>query len=291
MGKGSGTAGAAVRVAAMAGAIGTVMHVAGATSGTGAAPQIEVATPGYGNARDAVVADVLLDRIVFPDGITVDSSRFIYPAQILGVEYGGPIRRLRTINGPLATVGPAGVAYIEFGDGAADSVSEQDLVAFGDRMEISWANPNLNNRVHLHAQTTYSFIVGLSTEVWDSSFGADDRPELFVFEDQGNSVMTIQPLDDDLEPIGTAVEVRATDIRSIAPRKVWVGRFGMDGEPQSGTYELKMFAIDLSRLGVTHMRWFRITNAISGGGEASADLKIIAVDTSPAPAAQTMTFD
>jgi hypothetical protein len=280
-----------MRLGAALGALGCTIGGDGATSECGADPAIHVVTPGYDNERYAVAADVLLDRIVFPDGVEVGPSRFIYPAEIRGVEYGGPIRRLRTINGPLATVGPAGVAYIEFGDGEDESVSSEDLLAFGDRMEASWANPNLNNRVHLHAQTTYSFTVGLETEVWDSNFGADQRPELFIFEDQGNSVMTIQPLDEDLEPVGTPVEVRATDIRSISPSKVWVGRFGMDGEPQSGTYELKMFAIDLSRLGVTHMRWFRITNRISGGGEASADLKIIAVDTSPAPAAQTMTFD
>ena len=47
----------------------------------------------------------------------------------------------------------------------------------------------------------------------------------------------------------------------------------------------------LSRLGVTSTRYFKITTAVLGGGEASADLKILAVDTSPGPAAQTMTFD
>jgi hypothetical protein len=90
---------------------------------------------------------------------------------------------------------------------------------------------------------------------------------------------------------GTLVEVRAVDIASINPTKVWVGRWGQDGSPQSGTYELKMASLDLSRLGVTHLKWFRITTQVQGGGEASADLKIVAVDTSPAPAAQTMTFD
>ena len=71
----------------------------------------------------------------------------------------------------------------------------------------------------------------------------------------------------------------------------WVGRWGQNGQPQSGTYEAKCCAIDLSRLGVTSTRYFKITTAVSGGGEASADLKILAVDTSPGPAAQTMTFD
>jgi len=42
---------------------------------------------------------------------------------------------------------------------------------------------------------------------------------------------------------------------------------------------------------VSHVKFFKITTAVSGGGEASADLKIICVDTSPAPTAQTMTFD
>jgi ABC-type transport system substrate-binding protein len=114
---------------------------------------------------------------------------------------------------------------------------------------------------------------------------------LFVFEDQGNSVMTIQALTDALEPVGTAVEVRAVDLISTYPEKIWVGRWNQNGQPQSGTYEAKLCAIDLSRLGVTSGRFFKITTEVWGGGEASADLKIIAVDTSPGPAAQSLTFD
>ena len=98
-------------------------------------------------------------------------------------------------------------------------------------------------------------------------------------------------LDDDLEPAGVPVEVRAVNLASIQPEKVWVGRWNQSGQPQSGTYEAKLYAIDLTQLGVTNARFFKVTTNISGGGEASADLKILAVDTSPAPAAQTKNFD
>lgn len=254
-------------------------------------PNIYTTTPGYTNPRDAVVADVLFDRIVFGDGVQVQSSEFVYPGQVLNLTYDGPLARFRVQNGHLASVGTPGVRYIEAEDGNSASLSAQDRVMFADRMELAWANPNLNNRVQLQTQAGYGFIVGLQTQIWDSNFADDARPELFIFEDQGNSVLTIQALDDDFNNVGTPVEVRAVDIASINPAKVWVGRWNQNGTPQSGTYELKMASLDLSRLGVTHLKWFRIMTQVQGGGEASADLKIVAVDTSPAPAAQTMTFD
>lgn len=254
-------------------------------------PSIYTTTPGYTNPRDAVVADVLLNRIVFSDGVQVQSSGFVYPGQVLNLTYNGPLARFRVQNGPLASVGTPGLRYIEAEDGNSASISAQDRVMFADRMEGAWANPNLNNRVQLQTQAGYGFIVGLQTQIWDSNFADDARPELFIFEDQGNSVLTIQALDDEFNNVGTPVEVRAVDIASINPTKVWVGRWNQNGSPQSGTYELKIASLDLSRLGVTHLKWFRITTQVQGGGEASADLKIVAVDTSPAPAAQTMTFD
>lgn len=254
-------------------------------------PRLLVSTPGFSDSRDAVNADVLLDRIEFADGVVVGSSQFVYPTEVSHMQYSGPIDRFRRQNGSQASVGPAGIAYIDDLDGNGSSVSPQDLELFADQMEVVWGNNNLNNRILLQSQAGYSFVVGLRTRVWDSSFGPDARPELFVFEDQGNSVMTVQALSDDLVPIGVPVEVRAVNLASITPSKVWVGRWNQSGQPQSGTYEAKLYAIDLTQLGVTSTRFFKVTTSISGGGEASADLKILAVDTSPAPAAQTKNFD
>ena len=254
-------------------------------------PSLYTLTPGFSDSRDAVNKDVLLDRIVFPDGTVVREAQFVYPSSVTNMQYNGPIDRFRRQNGQLATVGAPGMVYIDDLDGNGASVSQQDLDLFCNEMATVWGNNNLNNRILLQSQAGYSFIVGLRTRIWDSNWGNDDRPELFVFEDQGNSVMTIQALGDALEPVGTPVEVRAVDLGSIQPNKVWVGRWNQNGQPQSGTYEAKLCAIDLSRLGVTSGRFFKITTDVWGGGEASADLKIIAVDTSPGPAAQSLTFD
>lgn len=279
-------------VVLMPSASGLASSASGSNGSPGSAlPYLYTLTPGYSNPRDAVNKDVLLDRIVFQDGTVVQQAQFIYPASVSDMLYNGPIDRFRRQNGALATVGPPGIAYIDDLDGDGSSVSQQDRDLFCNEMATVWGNNNLNNRILLQSQAGYSFIVGLRTRIWDSNWGSDNRPELFVFEDQGNSVMTIQALTDDLEPVGTPVEVRAVDLVSIQPNKVWVGRWNQNGQPQSGTYEAKLCAIDLSRLGVTSGRFFRITTSISSGGEASADLKIIAVDTSPGPAAQTMTFD
>jgi hypothetical protein len=254
-------------------------------------PRLVVHTPGFSNPHDAVNADVLLQRIEFSDGSSIGAAQFVYPTEIRNMQYAGPIDRFRRQNGTNATIGPTGIAYIDDLDGDGQSVSAQDLGLFADQMKIVWGNNNLNNRILLQSQAGYSFVVGLRTRIWDSDWGRDDRPELFVFEDQGNSVMTIQALNDELVPVGTPLEIRAVDLVSMQPTKTWVGRWGQNGQPQSGTYEAKCCAIDLSRLGVTSTRYFKITTAVSGGGEASADLKILAVDTSPGPAAQTMTFD
>ncbi|MEY2716171.1 MAG: hypothetical protein RIT24_2514 [Planctomycetota bacterium] len=264
----------------------------GSSSSSGSSrPALYTKTPGHSEARDAVNQDVLLDRIVFPDGTIVRQEQFVYPASVTEMKYAGPIDRFRRQNGQHATVGAPGIAYIDDLDGDGSSVSQEDLDQFCNEMVTVWCNNNLNNRILLQSQAGYSFIVGLRTRIWDSNWGTDSRPELFVFEDQGNSVMTIQALTDALEPVGTAVEVRAVDLVSIYPEKIWVGRWNQNGQPQSGTYEAKLCAIDLSRLGVTSGRFFRITTEVWGGGEASADLKIIAVDTSPGPAAQSLTFD
>ncbi len=273
-----------------------------ATSNTGSAvssdglassqvPRLVVQTPGFSNPRDAVNADVLLQHIEFSDGSSIGSAQFVYPTEIRNMQYAGPIDRFRRQNGANATIGPTGIAYIDDLDGDGQSVSAQDLGLFADQMKIVLGNNNLNNRILLQSQAGYSFVVGLRTRIWDSEWGRDDRPELFVFEDQGNSVMTIQALNDELVPVGTPLEIRAVDLVSMQPTKTWVGRWGQNGQPQSGTYEAKCCAIDLSRLGVTSTRYFKVTTAVSGGGEASADLKILAVDTSPGPAAQTVTFD
>jgi hypothetical protein len=259
--------------------------------GNAQAPRFFVATPGFANPRDAVHADVLIDRVVYPDGTTIETDRFIFPADVVDMSYAGPIRAFRTMNGPDATVGIPGVAYIEAQDGVPGNISLQDRLLFCDRVEATLGNVNLNDRVHLAAQTSYGFVVSLGTRVWDNSFSLDERPELFIFEEQGNSVLTVQALGDQLQPVGTPVEIRAVDIRSIQPTKVWVGRFGNNGLPQSGTYELKVASIDLNSLGVTSVKYLRITNAVTGGGEMSTDFKLLAIDTSPAEAAQTMAFD
>ncbi len=52
--------------------------------------------------------------------------------------------------------------------------------------------------------------------------------------------------------------------------------------------------VDLNELGVPHVKYLRIRSVLStgpGGGNSSADFKIFAVDTSPASAAQTLSFD
>jgi len=261
-------------------------------SGT-ARPQVVVSTPGYANPRDAVGADVLLSSVSFADGVTVGPGHFVYAGSILHLYYAGPTGALRVQNGPLATVGAPGVSYIEAQDLQTSSVSSLDCLYFCQKVDQTFENPNLNNRIDLKGANglEFSITVALESRVFDSHLELDNRPELFIFEEQGNSVMTVQALNDLLLPVGTPVEIRAVDLASIQPSKVWVGRVATDGAMLSGAHELMLKAIDLTSLGVPNVKYLRITNRLSGGGQTATDFKVIGVDTSPAYAPPTMGFD
>lgn len=265
----------------------------GASSDQGMRPQVVVATPGYTNPRDAVGADVLLSSVSFADGVTVGPSHFVYAGSILHLHYAGPTGALRVQNGPLATVGNPGVSYIEAQDLQASSVSSLDCLYFCQKVDQTFENPNLNNRIDLKGANglEFSITIALESRIFDSHLELDNRPELFIFEEQGNSVMTVQALNDLLLPVGTPVEVRAVDLASIQPSKVWVGRIATDGAVLSGAHELMLKAIDLTSLGVPNVKYLRITNRLSGGGQTATDFKVIGVDTSPAYAPPTMGFD
>ncbi|MFM7051091.1 MAG: hypothetical protein ACKOYN_03030 [Planctomycetota bacterium] len=256
-------------------------------------PRVTVATPGYANPRDAVGADVLLSSVQFADGVTVGPAHFVHVGNVMSLSFGNNTGSLRVANGPLATIGSPGVSFIEAQDLDNSSISSFDRIQFCQKIDQSLQNANLNNRVGIKGANGLGFTCTMALEslVFDSHPGPDNRPEIFIFEEQGNSVLTVQALNDLLLPVGTPIEVRAVDLASVQPAKIWVGRIADDGALLSGAHELKMFAIDLTTLGVPNLRYLRITNSVSSGGNSAADLKVIGVDTSPQFAPETMGFD
>lgn len=253
-------------------------------------PQLFVSTPGFSNPQQALNADVLLDRIVFPDGVTVESPQFIFPAEVRQLGYSGTVNCFRTVNGLASSVGLSGCHRLEACDGNAASISVNDMKLFPAKLKQTIGTNNLNNRVEIRSNVQFSMTVPLATRIWDSNFEQDQRPELFVFCERSGSVLRIQACADDGALLGTAVEVRTTNLQGAMPATIWVGRFTTAGLPASTAYPLRYAAIDLTQLGVTSLKNLRITN-VGNGGTSVADMKIIAVDTSPGPAAQTMTFD
>lgn len=267
----------------------------GGTTSEPPRPRIILSTPGFADPRDAVVADVLVDRIEFSDGVVATGSNLVLPGNVHGFTYQGGTRQLMLVNGPSATVGRPGASFLADQDLDPNSISLVDHEEFSELVRKAFRNLNLNNRIALQgtSATNLSMIVTFETRLWDSHFAPDQRPELFVFEEQGNSVLRLEALDDNLNPIGTPVEIRAVDTRSLVPSKAWVGRFSASGALLAGAYEMKVVGIDLNQLGVQHLKHLRIRNTISGsgGGETNADFRIMGVDTSPASAAQTICFD
>lgn len=271
-------------------ALAPILVAAGAAHGQSTPMRLLYSTPGFSDPRQAINSDVLLDRIEFGDGVIVESPQFVYPAEVKQLGYSGTVGCFRTVNGLAASTGLPGCHRLEACDGNASTISVNDLKLFPAKLKQTFASNNLNNRTELKSNVQFSMTVSLATRVWDSNFELDQRPELFIFEEQGNSVLKVQACTETGSLLGTAVEIRAVDLASVLPEKVWVGRFTSAGQPSSGPYELKVATVDLTQLGVTSLKWLRITNTGSGGN-GSADVKLLAVDTSPGPAAQTMTFD
>ena len=256
----------------------------------GSTIEIHVETPGYNDPSSAKHSDVLLQYVTWPDGTSIDE--FIYVDGVRDVEYEGPTRKMRVITGPYSEVGDAGVFDIEDGDGNSSSISTQDLSLFADRILNAWNHNNLNAYVDLRSNSHYSFTVDFEATIRDNSPLEDDVGELLIFEVAGNSIVQIEALDEQGQPIGTPLIVGVgSEWKRVSPERLYVGRYANNGSPRCGSFEYKATGVDLTDLGVMELNTLRISRPTNAGcSDVRADTRIVGVKTSIVPTA-AMVFD
>ena len=262
---------------------------AGGNCSGGSSIEVHVETPCCNTPSSAKHSDILLQYIIWPDGTSIDE--FVYVDAVRDVEYEGPKGKMRVITGPYSEVGDPGVFDIEDGDGMGGSISSQDLTIFADRILNAWNHNNLNAYVDIRSSSHYSFTIDFEATIRDNSPLVDNVGELLVFEVSGNSVVQIEALDEDGQPIGTPMIVGGSDWKRVSPDRLYVGRYANNGTPRCGSFEYKATGVDLTDLGVMELNTLRISRPTDAGcSDVRADTRIVGVKTSIVPTA-AMVFD
>lgn len=312
-------------------------------------PTFVVFAPSNPNDPHAATnAEILLQRIIYKDvnigqgsnQLPVHHSQLIYPMSVTMLNYAGPAGNFRVTNGALApwsgqTIpGQASSAFssIVAGNrtqlfleqagtvaanlGNPNTLDQADYAPFAAAILACLRNNNLNYRVGLEnapPSVQFSYEIEFQSRVWDSHFTLDTRQELIFFEEQGNSVLTVQAMEGS-QLVGNPVVLRSVDLIDLRNAlkvsadtmtatptaitqnagRVKLGKVRPDGTIDNQGTWAKFYAMDLNELGVAHLKKIRVSSSLAsgnGGGNRSAHVKVMAFDTSPAYTAQTMNFD
>lgn len=257
-------------------------------TGHGSTIEITVSTPCCSNPSLAKEDDQLLQSVTWDDGTVCDE--FVYASAVTDVAYEGSTNKLRVITGHESTVGDPGVFHVQDEDGDGSSVSSEDLALFEDRILNAWNHNNINAYVHRRTNALFSFIVEYEETLVDNNPGDDDIGELLVFEISGNSWVQIEAVDEDGNVRGTPLVVG--NYLKISPYNLYTRKYDNDGDPSVGHYDIKAIGVDLSDLGVTEAKRFRVRSPESppGGGDIKACFRVVGVKTFDAPTG-SMVFD
>jgi hypothetical protein len=257
-------------------------------TGHGSTIQVTVSSPCCSNPSYAKEDDLLLQSVTWDDGTVCD--QFIFASAVTDVAYEGSTYKLRVVTGHESTVGDPGVFHIQDEDGDGDSISSEDLDLFADRILNAWNHNNINAYVHRRTNALFSFIVEYEEVIRDNDAGDDDVGELLVFEISGNSWVQIEAVDEDGNILGTPVVVG--HYLKISPYNLYTRKYNNDGDPTCGHYDIKAIGVDLSDLGVTEARRFRVRSPENppGGGDIKACFRVVGVQTFDAPTS-AMVFD
>lgn len=296
----------------------------------------------------ATNAEIQLQRIIYKDvnigqgsnQLPVHHSRLVYPMSVSMLSYSGPAGNFRITNGGLASwsgqtvpgqsstsfnsivTGNRTQLFLEQAATVAANIGNPNVCETADYAPFAAAvlaclrNNNLNYRVGLEnapPSVMFSYELEFQSRVWDSHFTQDTRQELLFFEEQGNSILTVQAMEGD-QLVGNPVVLRSVDLIDLRnclkvsqdsmtavptaisqnAGRVKLGKVRPDGTIDNQGTWAKFYAMDLNELGVAHLKKIRVMSSLpngSGGGNRSAHVKVMAFDTSPAYVAQTMNFD
>jgi hypothetical protein len=257
-------------------------------TGHGSTIKITVSSPCCSNPSYAKEDDLLLQSVTWDEGTVCDE--FIYASAVTDVAYAGNNNLLRVVTGHDSTVGDPGVFYVEDEDGDGASISSEDLDLFADRILNAWNHNNINTFVQRQTDSSFSFIVEYEQTLRDNESGSDDIGELIVFELASNSWVQIEALDEDGNVQGTPFVVG--HYLKISPYNLYTRKYDNNGDPTYGYYDIRAIGVDLSDLGVTEAKFFRVTapESAPSGGNLKASFRVVGVKTFDAPT-ESMVFD
>jgi hypothetical protein len=242
----------------------------------GAPATFHVAGPATGDRPD-VQGDAVLAAVEYASGRTIVS--LCRPVDVLDLHYVGDPARLWVRGGTEISVGIPGDFAIGESDGKLATLTPMDRLVFEGVVLGALQNDNLNNYVGLDDdESIFAFTIDFGSLVADDDPGPDDVGELLCFErgpGAGDSWLGLQAVDEAGAAMGPWLLVGPRDTLPTTP-VVTVLR---NGQTVGAT------SIDVSRLGVTQLRYLRVTNDVTaepgytGGGDVAPDFKIMAVTT------------
>ena len=250
--------GALAVCAQASGQSGAVFHVHGQAT-TGAAGM-------WGNA--------ILDAVEFPTGDIF--SDFVTAEEVTDFDCPPTYSDLgwSVSTGTACTTAEPGWFMLEDEDGNGVSISDNDRELFNTRILDILNDRNLNSLVHLKDPDA-SFVIKFGELIRDNDPLMDNFGEVLYFErgtGAGNSTAYIQAVDEDGVGLGPIVTIDGDETLPTTP----LATIGTPWAPSMTDQTIGGATIDLTRLGVTTLRYLRVYN-----GTSDPDLKIFAVWTQP----------
>lgn len=268
-----------------------------ASGGGGATPAIFRMSGPVIDGYDGRYGNAMLDSVEFPTGDVF--NEFIMAKAITDFSYSGAgDGSIRVLTAHDSTVGDPGLFDLDDEDGNGSDISLADQDLFNARILSAYQNRNLNSYFDLSCDCPFSYVIEFEEPVVDNDENADGLGEILYLErgaDAGNSWLLLTVVDESGNTLGTPVAIAPEETISTSPPTL-LGRYNTNGTLRTGTQEMGCAAIDLSRLGVSEMRFLRVSTPPPGlygytGGERAPDGKIFVVMTTPRAPDPLVFFD
>lgn len=272
-------------------AIGAIVSIASA------APVFRVSGPATNDNPDG---NAWLNRVNYGGGLVLESTQFVYPSRVAGLQYNGGVGEMRVIAGSDTThPGTKGVTTLEGMDGDSGSISTTDIRRFQNQILDAFSNNNLNHLFDIiPSDRQFRFHVHFDQPIVDNDAGPDNFGEVVYFERGGNGSNSFiwLAIGSNNKIVGKPYLVDPDTTLSPTPtnRPAFIRSYDPQGNPQ-GVQQVEGLALDISEaFGVTELSAIRVmsvqdyqgldgfTGWINGEDDAP-DMKMFAVQSQLVP--------
>lgn len=240
-------------------------------------------------ASPNVQGDANLTSVVYPSG--AQYIFFYKPVAVHDIQYTGTMNDWRVRAGTSTSSGLNGDYLYGAADGNSSDATDEDRDAFASLILRAMQSDNLNQYVDMTSSSNkFSFTIEFEHAVKDNDPDPDDFGELLYFErgaGAGNSWLKIQAVDEDGHALGPWLVIQPAETVQTSPVTT----------VYNSTQTMGTTAIDVSRLGVSEVKYLKVSNdvagesAYAGGGDMGPDFKFMAVITNHSHLAEVMVFD